>query len=215
MSMFWRQYRTLEHGEFITVGVDTSAGGNDYSVAQFVSKTNLDVPLVYHSNITTTYMTDALLPVLERIYDITGVAPVVAYERQNGGVFEIERLSNLNRQNKFKIYLAKNVGKTNNANETQLGWNTNVATRPKMLADLKDAVDKQLIRIYDKPTITEMYSFIINKQGRMEAEVNAHDDLVMSLAIAWQLYQTENPISEQTLGDVVARNLRNRQKWQL
>jgi len=43
-----------------------------------------------------------------------------------------------------------------------------------------------------------MYSFIINKQGKAEAETSAHDDLVMSLAIAWQLYQTENPTTNQT-----------------
>ena len=196
--MAFRQFRPISAGEFIVVGVDTSAGGKDFSTAQFFSKTNLDVPLVYHSNITTSYMTDQLLPALERIYDVTGVMPVVAYERQNGGVFEIERLSNLNRANKFKIYLAKNAGLIENAQEKKLGWDTNTATRPKMLADLKDAVDKQLIRIYDKPTINEMYSFIINKQGKAEAETSAHDDLVMSLAIAWQLYQTENPTTNQT-----------------
>lgn len=214
--MGFRQFRPIEKGEFIVVGVDTSSGGKDYSVAQFFSKTRLDIPLVYQSNITTSYMTDQLLPVLEYIYDLTGIAPVVAYERQNGGVFEIERLSNLNRNNKFRIYLAKNVGSINNPNETKLGWDTNSATRPKMLGDLKDAVDKHLIRIYDKPTINEMYSFIINKQGKAEAEANAHDDLVMSLAIAWQLYQTEEVRSgHNVIGQIVSQNLVKKQKWQI
>ena len=106
--MGFRQYRSIEPGEFIVVGVDTATGGNDYSTAQFISKTYLDVPLVYHSDITTSYMTDALLPVLERIYDVTGIMPVIAYERQNGGVFEIERLSNLNRD-KLRYLIEKNL----------------------------------------------------------------------------------------------------------
>jgi len=191
MSGF-RQYRPFEKDEFIVVGVDTAAGGRDNSCALFFSKTHLDTPLVYQRNVIAPAMTDELLPVLERIYEITGVEPIVAYERQNGGLFEMERLSRLNRENKFRIYLAKNEGSIDNATEKQLGWNTNMATRPKMLADLKDAVDNQLIRIWDKPTVSEMYSFIVNKQGKPEAEAGAFDDLVMSAAIAWQLFQTEN-----------------------
>lgn len=192
MSGF-RQYRPIERNEFIVVGVDTAAGGKDNSCAHFFSKTHLDTPLVYQRNVIAPAMTDELLPVLEKIYETTGIEPMVAYERQNGGLFEMERLSRLNRENKFRIYLAKNEGAIDNARDRQLGWNTNSATRPKMLADLKDAVDNHLIRIWDKPTISEMYAFILNKQGRPEAEIGAHDDLVMSLAIAWQLYQTENP----------------------
>lgn len=192
MSGF-RQYRPLEKNEFIVVGVDTAAGGRDSSCAQFFSSLHLDTPLVYQRNVIAPAMTDEIFPVLNKIYEITGVEPIVAYERQNGGLFEMERLSRLNRENKFRIYLAKNEGSIDNATEKQLGWNTNMATRPKMLADLKDAVDNSLIRVWDKPTVSEMYSFIINKQGKPIAEEGSHDDLVMSLAIAWQLYQTERP----------------------
>jgi hypothetical protein len=68
-----------------------------------------------------------------------------------------------------------------------------------MLLMLKDCIDNQLIRIYDKPTITEMFSFIevqTSTMWRAQAEKNAHDDLVMSLAGAWQLYQTEKPVNK-------------------
>jgi hypothetical protein len=61
---------------------------------------------------------------------------------------------------------------------------------------IKEAVDNKLLIIYDRPTITEMFSFIeaqTTTMWRAQAEKNAHDDLVMSLAIAWQLYQTEKP----------------------
>jgi len=89
-----------------------------------------------------------------------------------------------------------------------LSHNTNTATRPKMLADLKEAVDKQLIKIYDRPTIEEMFSFIIVKTTMSEkamAESGAHDDLVMSLAIAWQLYQMTpkpNPIQDEQAREI-------------
>jgi hypothetical protein len=184
-------------------------GGNDYSTATFLSKTHLDIPLIFHSNVLATDMTNRLHPVLEKIHDTTGIAPVIAYERNNGGVFEIERLASMNRANKYRIYTMMTYGDIQNSEERKLGWSTNTATRPKMLGELKEAVDQRLLTIYDKPLLTEMYSFIINKQGKAEAEVGAHDDLVMSTAIAWQLYQTENAVRHNVYKPY------NRDKWSI
>lgn len=214
--MFFRQFRPIDQGEFFVIGVDTSTGVNDYCSAQFLSKTKLDVPLVFHSRVLATEMTNQLLPLLEKLHDVTGVTPVIAYERNNGGVFELERLAALNRLNKFKIYLTKNVGNVDNAVERKIGWDTNSATRPRMLSDLKEAVDKGLITIYDKPTLNEMFSFIIARTSssqKAQAEVGAHDDLIMSLAIAWQMYQTEEQRDERSISYVQALNHRNKQKW--
>ncbi|MHB8483966.1 MAG: hypothetical protein ACYDBV_14810, partial [Nitrospiria bacterium] len=185
-------YRKLDKGEFIVVGGDTAAGGSDYCVSQFLSKTRLDVPLIYHKRTLATDMTNEIFPVLERIFDQTGVKPLVAYERNNGGLFEMERLAALNRNGKFDIFRMPTYGNTTNEISQKLGFDTNTATRPKMLSDLKEAVDKRLITIYDKATIEELYSFIVvqtSTSWKAQAESGAHDDLVMSLAIAWQLQQ--------------------------
>lgn len=190
----FRRYRNYQKGEFIICAADTSSGGGDYSCAQFLSKTNLDVPAVYHSKQTATEMTPAIAQELSVIYKQTGVRPVVAYETNNGGVFELQRLATLNRDGDWIMYTQKTIGTTEGLEQTEkYGFSTNSATRPAMLSLLKEAIDNQLIRIYDKPTINEMFSFIIKPNGRPEAEQSSHDDLVMSLAIAWQLYQTENP----------------------
>ena len=196
----FRRYREYERGEFLVVGVDTAWGGTDYCVAHFLSKTNLDVPVVYHSKVLASDMTPRIHTELEKIYDQTGIEPVVAFERNNGGVAEIERLAGLNRSGKYRIYTEKhNLGTTESTEDTiKLGWTTSSASRPTMLSMLKDAIDNKLIRIYDKPTITEMFSFIVSQTStswKAQAESGAHDDLIMALAIAWQLYQTENPIS--------------------
>ena len=143
-------------------------------------------------------MTPRLHEVLEHIYDVTGVKPVVAYERNNGGFFELDRLSSLNRHQKYILYRQKlNQGsKYNKAEGPKYGWDTNSATRPFMLQMVKEAVDSKLITIYDRPTVNEMFSFVevqTSTMWRAQAEKSAHDDLVMSLAGAWQLYQTEKP----------------------
>jgi len=196
--MSWRRYRNYQKGEFFVVGVDTSWGGTDYCVAQLLSKTNLDIPVVYHSKVLATEMTPLIHLELEKIFDQTGVKPVVAFERNNGGVAEIERLATLNRNGKYIIYTEKsNIGTTEDVGETiKLGWTTSSASRPIMLSMLKECIDNKLLTIYDKPTVNEMFSFIVSQTSsswKAQAEQGAHDDLIMALAIAWQLYQTENP----------------------
>jgi hypothetical protein len=191
----FRRFRQYQKGEFIICAADTSSGGGDYSCAQFLSKTNLDVPVVYHSKQTASEMTPLIAIELDKIYKQTGVKPVVAYETNNGGVFELQRLATLNREGNWSMYLQKTLGTTVGLETTEkYGFNTNSATRPAILQILKEAIDNQLITIYDKPTISEMFSFIIKPNGRPEAEQSSHDDLVMSLAIAWQMYQTESPM---------------------
>ena len=112
---------------------------------------------------------------------------------------EIERLATLNRQGKYRIYHEKTgLGSTASTEDTvRLGYTTNSATRPTMLSMLKEAIDGRLLQLYDKPTINEMFSFIISQTSsswKAQAEQGAHDDLIMALAGAWQLYQSENPI---------------------
>lgn len=192
----FRQFRQIRPGEFFVIGADTSSGMSDYCAAQFISSTKLDVPLVFHSKASAPDMTNDLYPVLNRLYDVTGVKPLIAYERNAGGVFEFERLAALNRAGKYDLYKMPSVGSIDNPEPTKLGWDTNTSTRPRMLSDLKDAVDKKLLKIYDQPTVNELFSFIISRTSSSEkarAESGAHDDLVMSLAIAWQLYQSATP----------------------
>lgn len=194
--MNWRQYRTIEKSEFILCSVDTAAGGGDYTAAQFLSKTKIDVPIVFQSKTTTSDFIPELVRVLEKIFDITGIKPVVSLERNNGGAFLIDRLAGLNYAGKYELFKMPKFGNVNEQEETIFGWGTNSATRPKMLQELKDAVDKKLFRIYDKQTINEMLSFVVvqtSSSWKAQAEIGAHDDLVMALAIVWQMYQICEP----------------------
>ena len=187
----FRQFRKIYRGEQFVAGGDCAVGLGDDSVCQFFSKTRLDVPLVYQSSRIATEMTNEIWPVLERIYDVTGIKPVIAYERASGGAMEMERLAALNRAGKFEIYRMPTIGLSEAGETARLGYDTNTATRPAMLGDLKEAVDKRLIKIYDEQTVEQLISFVIVRTSaavKAQAERNAHDDLVMSLAIAYQLH---------------------------
>lgn len=190
--MNWRQYRTIEKGEFLLFSVDTASGGGDYTVCQVLSQTKIDVPMVFQSKVTTSDFIPDLVRVLEKVYDITGVKPVVSLERQNGGSFLMDRVAGLNLNGKYEIFKMPKFGNVNNNEPNLLGWDTNSGTRSKMLQELKDAVEKQVIKIYDRQTVNEMLSFIVvqtSSAWKGTAEIGAHDDLVMALAIAWQMYQ--------------------------
>jgi hypothetical protein len=193
----FRQYRQFEPGEFIICAVDTAGEGQDWNAGQFLSKNRLDVPLVLHYEGSITDVTPELKLALELIQMQTGVNPVVAYETNNGGGYEFERLSRLNKLQKYTMYRQYKQDERGKLKHTdKLGWSTNSATRGPMLIELQDMVKNNLVRLYDKLTIDEMFSFVKHKTPlgwRAEAETGSHDDLIMSLAIAWQLYQTENP----------------------
>jgi hypothetical protein len=185
------QYRMLRENEFIVAGSDLSAGLNDYCVTQFISKKYLDIPLVYREKCIATKMTNDVYPVLERIYDKTGCKPLIAYERNNGGIYEMDRLANLNRDDKFEIYKMKTHGTDDNKETPKFGIDTTGISRPAMLIALKNAIDNNFFRIYDKQTIEELFSFIkvrTNTLTKAQAENNSHDDCVMALALAVQVF---------------------------
>jgi len=198
---FFTQYRGLNKGEFITVFLDTAGEGSDLNSAKFLSRDYLDIPIHLSYEGSVVDVTPQMKIVLEWIYDQTGVKPVVAYETNNGGGYELERLNRLNTNQKFRIYrqyLLNPVTKQLEQTE-KLGWNTNSATRPVMLSGVEELVNNQLVVIYHPVTITQMFSFVKHKTTsgwRAEAETGAHDDDIMALAGVWQLYQTEKPVNK-------------------
>ena len=191
--MNWKQYREINKGEFLLFSIDTAAGGGDFTACQVISKTKIDVPLVFHSKTTTSDFINELVRVLELVFSTTGVRPVVALERNNGGSFLVDRLSALNFKGNYELFKMPKFGNINDElEETVYGWNMNSATRPKCLQELKDCIDKNLLKIYDKETIGELLSFVVMQSSsswKAQAESGAHDDLVMALAITWQMYQ--------------------------
>ena len=202
MSDKWRQYRELTPGEFIIAFADAAQGGNDYNAVQFLSYDKLDVPLVYHTRGVAATVTSDLVPVLGKIFDQTGVRPLVAYERNNGGGSEMERLKVLNRDGKYTLFYMPKMGVDAIDMETRkLGWDTNHNTREKMLGDLKYAIDNNTILLYDKETVDELWAFVVGRTSKVEARKGAHDDLLMSLAGAWQLYQL-TPYKPDTVANI-------------
>lgn len=64
------------------------------------------------------------------------------------------------------------------------GFRTTTKTRTQILETFKHFVDNKRLVIRDKKTINELYTFII-KDNKYQADDGSHDDLVMSMALAF------------------------------
>ena len=78
----------------------------------------------------------------------------------------------------------------------RLGFKTTAISRPRILAQLQTVVLENINLINDKDTLEEMLVFVRNEKGRPEAKEGEHDDLVMGLAIAYDIRDQQSYQSE-------------------
>jgi len=190
-------FRQPEEGEQIVIGADP-AEGNDYSAFVALSKKNADVVMAGQSKEESSQLGHALDHVGKWFFKKTNIYPTIAPER-NVGAATIYVLKSLNYPEIFRP--PDSFIKTDEDQTEVYGWHTNIATRPKMLDDLALAIRQKVIKIPDERIINELLTFIRNeKTGKPEAEHGCYDDLVMSLAIAWQMYQiVDRPLTEEEI----------------
>ena len=64
------------------------------------------------------------------------------------------------------------------------GFKTTSLTRPLIISELVTLVREHSEIFNDKQTLEEMLTFVRSKKGRPEAQLGAHDDLIIGIAIA-------------------------------
>lgn len=81
----------------------------------------------------------------------------------------------------------------------RFGFRTDRNSRPRVISNLVQIVRESTNLLNDKDTLEEMLTFVRNEKGRPEAQEGAHDDLVMGLAIAYEIIDqvlfSEEPIT--------------------
>lgn len=91
---------------------------------------------------------------------------------------------------------------------TTYGWNTNRATKPRMLLDLQKAIEDGLLVIFDPALKAELRSYTRDDMLDSEPDprlVTRHWDKVMALAIAWQMRNHAQPkkVQDNTSYDIM------------
>jgi hypothetical protein len=88
------------------------------------------------------------------------------------------------------LYTREVYDKQTEEMKEELGFYTDVKTRPLIIDELRSAVRDETILLNDAGTIEEMTTFVADpKSGKIEAEVGCHDDRVMALAIANHIHE--------------------------
>lgn len=128
--------------------------------------------------------------------DLTGLGlfyntAVVGPEANNHGIATIIKIRDNGYQN---LYNRVSYDTVSQKTSEQLGWKTDLKTKPMMIGELKALVRDGQVDIPDERIITEMLSFEEKEKTnqnqeykKMGAALGAHDDFVIATAIAVQL----------------------------
>lgn len=110
---------------------------------------------------------------------------LIAPERNNHGHTTIATLKHVY----DNIYTEIRQDKTEEKDTKKLGWLTTAASKPKMLYELSDAINEKLIKIHSKDIFRELKTYDKEDlaQIRFDPEQTKHWDLVIALAIVWQM----------------------------
>jgi hypothetical protein len=180
-------YRELDPKETYYIGADVGVGirdpeKSDFSVAQILDSQKRQVA-VWRGQVTPDYYA-TVLTTLGYHYNIALLAP----ERNGHGLLVCVRV--------WKDQLYPNVftdvkeGNQQGDRETlDIGFQSNVSSRPLIVDKLRGEVRTNEITLYDKTTLNEMLSFVVTDSGKMQAEDGCYDDCVMALAIANHIHE--------------------------
>ncbi len=160
------------------IGGDTAGEGSDYFTAHVINNiTGEQVAVLKQQYNEIEYVKQIYC--LGMFYNQALIGP-----ETNFSTYPVQKLAELNYPN---LYVRKKEDTYSNKHEKSFGFKTTSITRPYILAQLQEIVHDSIEVINDKDTLREMLTFIVNENGRAEAEVGYHDDLVMALAISYYI----------------------------
>ncbi|SEA53576.1 hypothetical protein SAMN05421743_105209 [Thalassobacillus cyri] len=110
---------------------------------------------------------------------------LIGVERNNHGHSVLNTL--INQVGYENLYHHVDYDSANGEERKVPGWPTDPKTRPIMMSDLRTVMREQSMKVNSATLLNELFTFIVNDQGKEEAQSGCHDDLVMALAIAIQL----------------------------
>lgn len=198
---FLRVYEWPKVGEQFIIGADV-AEVNDYSCAQVINRTTLEQVAVWHGRCDA----DIFGRELYRLGMFYNQA-TVAVERNNQGIATLYTMRDLDYP---MLWFRERVGEIAEHQTQELGWVTDTKTKDLLISEARELIRTKSVILNDKDTIRELMAYIYIEQGTKGrwlagAESGEHDDRVMALMIALQMYarvplasSSDNPIAHAT-----------------
>ena len=175
---FIRVYEEPKDNERYVIGADTAGDGSDSFVAQVVSVTEGRQAAVLRRGFDEDVFARQIY-CLGRAYNNA----LVAVET-NFSTYPVRELERLGYPNQF-VRIAED--EFTHRPTRSYGFKTTSVTRPVIISGLIETVRDGIGLLNDRTTLEEMLTFVRNRKGRPEAQAGAHDDCVLSLAIAFYI----------------------------
>ena len=152
------------------IGVDTALGrGRDYSAAQIINMYNGEVVAEFYSNKTPINDFAAILNAVGLYYNMANIV----VERNTVGNHVIDLL--------YNNHEYENLWHDERALP---GFQVTLKNRDTLLSELEESIRTNVLKINSQRTLNELNTFVITNSGKITADSNKHDDLIMSLTLA-------------------------------
>ena len=165
------------------IGADVAEGlkGGDFSVATVVDISTMKVVARWRGHCDPDKFGE-ILGTLGTYYNYA----LIGVEVNNHGLTTVQKLRDTFYTNLYKR--DRGYDEEWETPTVNLGWKTDMRTKRLMIDDLIKLVRERVIKDKDIVFINEAFSYVRDERGRMNAEEGSHDDVVMSTAIAYQLF---------------------------
>lgn len=165
------------------IGADVAEGlkGGDFSVATVVDISTMAVVARWRGHCDPDKFGE-ILGALGTYYNYA----LIGVEVNNHGLTTVQKLRDTFYTNLYKR--DRGYDEEWETPTVNLGWKTDMRTKRLMIDDLIKLVRERVIKDKDIIFINEAFSYVRDERGRMNAEEGSHDDVVMSTAIAYQLF---------------------------
>jgi len=184
-------YKRPIDGHPYVLSMDTAGEGSDFFACHVLDNTSGEQVAVLH------YAGSNEIEVTRQVYCLgKWYNDALIGVEVNFGTYPILELQRLGYTNQYR---REKVDTLREGTVSKFGWRTTSVTRPNMIAELKDVLDKEIGLINDVGTLNECLMFQKNDDGRPEAIQGEHDDLVMSLAIAYMIRGQQSFVVEQVI----------------
>lgn len=171
-------YANPEPLTYYVAGVDTSEGKieGDKSSVIFVNCRTFEIDAEYNGLIE-----PDLLASHFKDWGMKFNEALCVPEINNHGLAFVNAL----KDNYRNIYMRKKFDKHGTLQKEELGWQTNLKTKPLLITNLSAAL-RDGLKIPSNEIVSELITFVINDDGTMSASEGKKDDRVIATALAVQ-----------------------------
>ena len=163
------------------IGGDVAEGlvRGDYSVGVVVDE-SLNVCAKWRGHIDPDLFGKELVK-MARMYN----EAYIAVENNNHGLTTLKAILN---EEYYDIFYTKQYDRVTDEMTKKIGWSTNAKTKPPLIDKLAEFIRERFLGLWDLEIVMELFSYVIDDQGKTNAQEGKHDDCVMALAIALQAF---------------------------